>query len=189
MSKKTPVKKSKRRLKRSVRRSLAAVLMITAIAVAAIPVPENVAAPEGGVSALAEQDVHKLDGFEYNASEATDMIGTTVPLDKYYKDGKVVDTDKMNLATDNENGENDYGNNNAPSPLVYQALTIRDLGNNDYTLYWQFLYYHVRNTDNSTGGVVCKYNINFSAQQVDLALSPITGYVVVKEDDYNTFYG
>ena len=46
MAKKTPVKKSKRRLKRSVRRSLAAVLMITAIGVAAIPVPENYAAPD-----------------------------------------------------------------------------------------------------------------------------------------------
>lgn len=43
MSKKTPIKKTKRRLKRTVRRSLAAVLMITAIAVAAIPVPENYA--------------------------------------------------------------------------------------------------------------------------------------------------
>ncbi|MDD6627663.1 MAG: leucine-rich repeat protein [Lachnospiraceae bacterium] len=44
MSKKTPIKKTKRRLKRTVRRSLAAVLMITAIGVAAIPVPENAAA-------------------------------------------------------------------------------------------------------------------------------------------------
>ena len=46
MAKKTPVKKSRRRLKRSVRRSLAAVLMITAIGVAAIPVPENYAEEE-----------------------------------------------------------------------------------------------------------------------------------------------
>ena len=46
---KTPVKKSRRRLKRSVRRSLAAVFMITAIGVAAIPVPENLA--EAGVPA------------------------------------------------------------------------------------------------------------------------------------------
>lgn len=46
MSKKTPVKKSKRRLKRSIRRSLAAVMMITAVAVAAVPVPENTAAPD-----------------------------------------------------------------------------------------------------------------------------------------------
>lgn len=51
MSKKTPAKKSKRRLKRSVRRSLAAVLMITAIAVAAIPVPENAAAGDDDTGA------------------------------------------------------------------------------------------------------------------------------------------
>ncbi len=43
MAKKTTVKKPRRRLKKTVRRSLAAVLMITAIAVAAIPVPENLA--------------------------------------------------------------------------------------------------------------------------------------------------
>lgn len=50
MSKKTPIKKTKRRLKRTVRRSLAAVLMITAIAVAAIPVPENYAESGAGGS-------------------------------------------------------------------------------------------------------------------------------------------
>ena len=43
MAKKTAAKKPKRRLKRAVRRSFAAVLMITAIVVAAIPVPENLA--------------------------------------------------------------------------------------------------------------------------------------------------
>ena len=43
--KKPVTKKPRRRLKRTARRSLAAVLMITAVVVAAIPVPENVAAP------------------------------------------------------------------------------------------------------------------------------------------------
>ena len=72
MSKKAPVKKSKRRLKRSVRRSLAAVLMITAIAVAAIPVPENAAAPDGGISVRADEkkDVHEdeMVDFGYDAT-------------------------------------------------------------------------------------------------------------------------
>lgn len=49
-AKKPVTKKPRRRLKRTARRSLAAVLMITAVVVAAIPVPENVAAPEGGIS-------------------------------------------------------------------------------------------------------------------------------------------
>ena len=43
MAKKTAVRKPKRRLKKTARRSLAAVLMVTSIAVAAIPAPENLA--------------------------------------------------------------------------------------------------------------------------------------------------
>lgn len=192
MSKKTPVKKSKRRLKRSVRRSLAAVLMITAIAVAAVPVPENAAAPEGGVSALADaQDVHDMDDFGYDSDEGakSDLAGPLVPLGKYYRDGKV-DITTMNFAVDGDNGEGDDGSNasTSTSPTVYQALTIRDLGTNDYTLYWQFLYYHVKNTDRSTGGVVCAYNSSFSDDKVDLGLSPITGYQTVTEDAYKQFY-
>lgn len=46
MSKKMQGKKNKRGLKRTVRRSMAAILMITAIAVAAIPVPEVSADPK-----------------------------------------------------------------------------------------------------------------------------------------------
>ncbi|MBO5292251.1 MAG: leucine-rich repeat protein [Lachnospiraceae bacterium] len=49
MTKRAPKKKVTRRLKRSVRKALAAVLMITAIGVAAIPVPETAAAdPSSG---------------------------------------------------------------------------------------------------------------------------------------------
>ena len=58
MAKKTPVKKSRRRLKRSIRRSLAAVLMITSIGVAAIPVPENYAAD--GIIPRADDTVGNL---------------------------------------------------------------------------------------------------------------------------------
>ena len=60
MAKNAPVKKSKRGLKRGVRRSLAAVLMITAIGVAAIPVPENRASAPGEMSRIAA-DVHTVE--------------------------------------------------------------------------------------------------------------------------------
>ena len=71
MSKKTPVKKSKRRLKRTVRKSLAAVLMITAIVIAAIPVPENRA--EDGSSAGTARAAATL---EYKVSLDADGIVT-----------------------------------------------------------------------------------------------------------------
>ena len=41
-------KKANRKVKRQIRRTSAIVLLITAIIVAAIPVPENVAAPGAG---------------------------------------------------------------------------------------------------------------------------------------------
>ncbi|MCH5258281.1 MAG: leucine-rich repeat protein [Lachnospiraceae bacterium] len=89
MAKKTPVKKSKRRLKRSVRRSLAAVLMITAIGVAAVPVPENYAdeSGDGGTTpADSYTEVYKagatVDGVQVGTRE--DAEGTVVySLDIY----------------------------------------------------------------------------------------------------------
>ena len=195
MSKKTPVKKSKRRLKRSVRRSLAAVLMITAIAVAAIPVPENVAAPEGGVSALADEkkDVHEdamsntTTGFGYKPESAVDLSGPSIPLNVFND----VDIEDMNIQ-DDDTGSGDIatGNNNKNIP-VYMSLTVRNLGNEgstDYVLYWQFLYYKTRNTDRSIGGVVCRYNNSYSAEQVDLGLTPVTSYKTVTQEAYQKFW-
>lgn len=110
MSKKTPVKKSKRRLKRSVRRSLAVVLMITAIAVAAIPVPENVAAPDGGVSALADEkeDVHAnaMKDFGYDPSEQGDASNVDINLGRYA--GKTV-SELLDAGVFAQEGETDQG--------------------------------------------------------------------------------
>lgn len=69
-AKKTTAKKPKRRLRRTARRSLAAVLMITAVVVAAIPVPENAAADPAGRAARAG-DVHDSaieSSFGYDAT-------------------------------------------------------------------------------------------------------------------------
>lgn len=188
MSKKTPVKKSKRRLKRSVRRSLAAVLMITAIAVAAIPVPENVAADPAQGGSTAVNDVHNVDNFKYDASGASVDADVTVPLDKY-KDIEVGDIDSNDIL-DDDSGNGNIATGNG-TPPVFMSLAVRNLGTEEspeYVLYWQFLYYKVRNTDRSIGGVVCKYNASYSAEQVDLALLPVTKYKEVTEKEYQDFW-
>ncbi len=113
MSKKAPVKKSRRRLKRSVRRSFAAVLMITAIAVAAIPVPENYAAPEESIESRAEQkkDAHAeaAKGHKYQET------GTYAVLDengeKQYEtdaSGNEILKTETNLSKDIHDDEYDY---------------------------------------------------------------------------------
>lgn len=199
MSKKTPVKKSKRRLKRSVRRSLAAVLMITAIAVAAIPVPENVAAPDdptAGGSTPVKQDVHDtMKNFGYketgtytdaDGNQTTDtsqdengITGTNFVLDKY------ADTSIENI-TINEDDSADKGT--ISTRPVYASLAIIDV-DGVTTLNWQFMYYNVINpANNSVGGVVCKYNSAYSADLVNLGLNPITAYYTVETSVYDEFW-
>lgn len=189
MSKKTPVKKSKRRLKRSVRRSLAAVLMITAIAVAAIPVPENVAAdptaPGGGTAG--RTDVHDMTGFEYKETstdnKSNDELGTT---GANFELGKYADIKVENIGDIHTDDSNDLGTDkNRP---VYASLAIIEV-DGVTTLNWQFLYYNVVNPTNRTpGGVVCKYNSAYSADLVNLGLNPITDYYTVDMSAYENFW-
>ena len=72
MAKRVPKKKVTRRLKRSVRKSLAAVLMITSIAVAAIPVPE-MAASKGETRKMSDSVRPEPAGFGYDVTDADDL--------------------------------------------------------------------------------------------------------------------
>lgn len=66
-------KKKNRKLRRRVRRTSALILLITAIIVAAIPVPENVAAP------LSPADTNRqADKYEYEVTSADDMLDSVL---------------------------------------------------------------------------------------------------------------
>ena len=194
MAKNAPVKKSKRGLKRGVRRSLSAVLMITAIGVAAIPVPENRASSP--IATIANVDVHNDElekgpsgdgagkyGFESKSSYAP-LISS--PSLSKYKDKSVSDLiEGDKIAPDEDTGTNDS---------VYASYTVQDLGQDsagseDYRLSWQFMYYKATNpTEGGQGGVVCKYNSAFLTETVELPLYPITEYFVVEEADVNNYF-
>lgn len=196
MSKKSSVNKSKksgRRLKRSVRRTLAAVLMITAIGVAAIPVPENLATgttppvsgnTPGGDTTVG--DVHDLTkfGYEDNLKLTSDLptspTGNNRKLDWYAKTDK--DDLFANLKTDDSKDDGVH----STAPPVYASYTIRNISGAP-TLIWEFLYYMV--VDGATPrGVVCKYNEDFSTDAVDLESHPITSYYTLSVADFNALY-
>ncbi|MCM1263977.1 MAG: leucine-rich repeat protein [Butyrivibrio sp.] len=213
MSKKSSVNKSKksgRRLKRSVRRSLAAVLMITAIGVAAIPVPENFA--DDGTSTVSGQnpgttttesvgDVHaeemekgNKDGVKFgydgavkdsNDKLVNDIIvkpGTYFYLDLYK--GATTDTLLAKLK-DSDKGDNGQLAANS-KPDVYASYTIRNISGSP-TLIWEFLYY--LGIDGGTiRGVVCKYNEGFATDVVDLESHPITSYYTLTTDKFDSLY-
>ncbi|MCI8897681.1 MAG: hypothetical protein HFI61_07755, partial [Lachnospiraceae bacterium] len=131
MAMKNAAKKSRRRLKRSVRRSLAAVLMITAIGVAAIPVPENYAAPEGGV-------------------------GTRAATVNYYYPGSEADPDGNNHTLLEVDMQHDVslapGNN-----TQYYSHTIRQMSDSTWQAEWQFRFFQ-RKVQGQNRGIISEYN-------------------------------
>ncbi|MDE6845877.1 MAG: leucine-rich repeat protein [Lachnospiraceae bacterium] len=172
MAKKTPAKKPRRRLKRSVRRSLSAVLMITAIAVAAIPVPENYADngdAAGGMTRAAVADMHDMSGFVYDPDSADDVVPeVTINLTKY-----------STASVEDIMGANDTA----------ASYAITDAGNGVLSLSWQFLFYNQKNPiDNIDSGVICRYNSRFSSEKVELDLMPITKYFTVESEDFENYF-
>ena len=164
MAKNAPVKKSKRKLKRSVRRSVAAVLMITAIGVAAVPVPENLAAPDGD-----EVDTTPLIQYEEASKEGGDYEDNTYTQNAY--------SDVTEENFDVKNGEN-----GANGKLHATEVIIRDTGG--IYLTWQFIYQELTNTT----GLLCKYNSRFAVDKVTLGLQPVEHYYVITADDFGNYF-
>ena len=170
MSKKTPVKKSKRRLKRSVRRSLAAVLMITAIAVAAIPVPEN----------YAEDGSNTGDGGSTTPA-ASSAAAYMYPTEKMY----TVD-DKGN-ATKDAQYYSDFGlglekpkDEKKILRTHYIASTTPDDENGgvSFRMEWQYEFF-LKEISNLNKGIICGYNDSYNVNTLVVSTEPIQDYYVV----------
>lgn len=211
MAKKTPAKKPRRRLKRSVRRSLAAVLMITAIAVAAIPVPENYAdngdAAAGSMAKAA--DVHDKDLADYGYKDTLYKTGKLI--EKKDSDGNVVKDDEGNpVMIEEEVRDKSYDESTSTSTSggkidldkyagwdlddlvnadIMYSLATTDVGGGVFDLCWQFMFYEVQEPEShAERGVICKYNNQYSTEQLELGMNPITGYYTVNEDRFEAYY-
>lgn len=190
-AKKPVTKKPRRRLKRTARRSLAAVLMITAVVVAAIPVPENAAADDYGISALADDslDVHEADGYlegkdsegnktydpyGYDSDNATDMPLGVSGLDL----GTYADKTDAELVKILEG-------NNSP---IHASLKVSNPESGTYILGWEFMYYDASNPSGGrNAGVICKYNTVYS-DEPEIGLFPNTEYFTATDDDITAYY-
>lgn len=159
MAMKNAAKKSRRRLKRSVRRSLAAVLMITAIGVAAIPVPENYAAPEGGV-------------------------GTRAATVNYYYPGSEADPDGSKLET--VDMEYDIGLG-VGSAKKYDSHTIRQMSDGTWQAEWQFEFFQQK-VNGVMRGIISKYNNTYQENEVKLKANVVMEYAWVDVDVYDEYY-
>lgn len=183
MAKKTPVKKSKRGLKRSVRRSLSAVLMITAIGVAAIPVPENYAAPEISLYAAAA-DTHTVYSYDELKTGKSDADGSNIS-DSAISGLFAEDTTGRAWLEyyDSSKGDNAQTGGASNAPLtIEKSLKIFDNGMED-ELTWEYKYYEA-----NSNVVLCRYNDRYPRGAVNLTPSPNIEYFKILTEDFNKYF-
>ncbi len=166
-------RKLNKRTKRVIRRSIAGVLLATAIIIAAIP--------ERGAQSQAEavtdiiQDVETLVypdsenyATEYAAYEDAIEVNKDINLTGYTKDAQ--------SGTQTE------------IPTSY-AYTIRQMSDGNWEVGWQFEYYMTNIKDQvAKYGVIHKYNSNYQQDTVDLNVNIFAGYKVVEFEDYNDYW-
>lgn len=174
MSKKTPIKKTKRRLKRTVRRSLAAVLMITAIGVAAIPVPENYAESGAGSAGTGSLSVEVPDKYAYGVTSTTETCRsdkTKIDInDSYY----LQNGEFKNLEDEKAAG-------------ISRAYIITSLSDGTYQLDWQFKFFSTV-VEGNDRGIIWRYNSTYQQDTVVLNPNVIFGYDIVETSVFDDFY-
>ena len=154
-----------RKLRRRVRRTSAIILLITSIIVAAIPVPENTAAPVGGARA---------------ANRPPDDPTRTVDAYTYPDDTRPLPPTDTNSSTLNLTGT---------GVTTKEAFSVVESGG-QYIYQWQFKYYTDtdKNTPSVTGNeplaIVKEYNPTYSVPKVDMSAFLYLGYEVIEPDIY-----
>lgn len=183
-AKKPEVKKPRRRLKRTARRSLAAVLMITAVTVAAIPVPENWADNGERATARAVEDGHTV--YTYNELKtAKKDDGTVIAELSPFSDLSNKDS-VLGIYKDEYDPESSIyvGKDKVPVdfPEIKKSLKIFDAGVGD-ELTWEYKYY------SASGQIVlCKYNERYPRGSVNLEVDPNIEYFTISPDAFNNYF-
>ena len=170
-------KKTNRRLKRSVRRTLGALCMTTSIIVAAIPFPDAAAANDD-IVAQAET------GYPYSYTE--DKNGVEGVDENDY----LTITDSLNqseaIYSNINYSEGDYAKDN------HTAYTIYQNSSNAWQMDWQFEYYAkaagaTQDTNVVLDGLITKYNGQYKKDVVNLDYQVYSDYIYITQADYTAF--
>ena len=153
-------KKTNRRLKRSVRRTLGALCMMTAIIVAAIPFPD--AAASNGEPAAQADDVTP---YYYNQENG---VASTYP--DTFEDLVFEDT------SDNTNVQKDAESNGT-------AYTISNVSG-DWQMDWQFRYY---SEGQGKDGFITQYNNQYQVDEIFLQYRVFSDYITISTDSYGDY--
>lgn len=167
-------KKKNKKAFRTIRKSIAALCMVTALIVAAIPVP----------------DMQAVESIEVNGEQyyfATNDVSE--------KRENIVANDNRGTCTYNVtdadlDGELDPNNmlKKLPSDIEYNSYTICMLDNGRWEINWQFKFYLRENTSGITRGIISKYNDEYQEDTVTLTNQIVSKYYEVLPQDFIAFY-
>ncbi len=164
-----------RKTKRIIRRSIAGLLMVTAIGIAAIPAKEVAAdsAEDTAAKRAAIATNAVADTTDYNKS-ASYVSGTTAA------DLVLDNSDQLKATVNSEGtvatvGSTDY--------TLYPTYTISSLSSGKPEIKWQFKYYPINSV-----GIIAKYNDEYKVNNVVLPNNGVRTYAIVTESMYNSFY-
>ena len=172
MAKKAPKRKLNRKSKRLIRRSIAAVMMITAIGVAAIPVPDIQA--DTGISLYSSSD-DKRAGIVDSRTACTYDV-TEIDY---------LNLDSSGILTPPDPSIEDPGD---PARNTYKTYRIRKSANGtEWELNWQFKYYLTTVAGNKKG-IISDYNNSYLESEVNLGNLSAIKYYTVSETEFDNFY-
>ena len=191
-------KKVNRRLKKSVRRTIGALCMITAIIVAAIPFPES-RADDGtgaGDTSRAVTVINEYPEDELAVGQAEDstkinmidvgFIDKTVTWQEVAS-GATVD-DNSYLVTD-ENDKTLKVTKSGTDALKKAWVIPKNTVGNNAILDWQFEYFVPDNAGVDTrSAVIFRYNNDLQSTDVDIYDVVYSGYYQISEEQYNAFW-
>ncbi|MBO7334951.1 MAG: hypothetical protein J6U67_08630, partial [Lachnospiraceae bacterium] len=162
-----------RRTKKTVRRSVAGVLMVTSIIVAAVPAKPTEAyiAPGTGTGENAETT------YVYGVQE-------TDSTDLAYYDPSLTGVNLNRYGTEagyGLGGDTDEAN-------VKKTYMVRQLSDGSFDYNWQFKVYQ-QNVNGSPYAIVCKYNDTYASGTVSIEASIPLSYCAVEKDFFDNYLG
>ena len=154
MAVKTGKKKMSRRVKRTIRKALSGVCLVSAIIVALVP-----ATPTKGYTPP-----------EYTTANVSYSYG-------------ISDNDKTDLSVLDANlvGIDLAAHQSSTPPTIYKTLTVKQLSTGAYELGWQFELYTIPSGAAAGKGIISKYNSTYATGTLNIAATLPLSYNVVEE--------
>ncbi len=160
MALKSGKKKLSRKVKRTIRKTLACMCLASALVVALIPATPTRAYVE---PELTTSTVNYAYGVE--DADVTNLASLDANLNGISLDEHITGT-----------------------PTIHRTYTVKQLSTGAYELGWQFELYTIQNGPSAGKGIICTYNSTYATGTLKIAATLPLEYLIVEEAFYNAYF-